>query len=63
MAGNRSLLAYWIGGAASPAIVGTQGKRSMLAFWMGGAASVASGAPPAVIADYIIIIARRFLRR
>lgn len=35
MAGKTSLLAFWIGGTASPEPA--QAVRSMLAFWSGGA--------------------------
>ena len=47
MAGMRSLLAPWMGGAASSSAPNDAGVRSMLAPWMGGAAvpaPVASGA-------------------
>lgn len=37
MAGNRSLAAFWLGGAGVPP-ASTQGAvRGMFAFWMGGA--------------------------
>lgn len=37
MAGKKSLLAVWMGGAAAAPAVVVSGMRSMLAFWMGGA--------------------------
>ena len=36
MAGTRSFLAFWMGGAGNTA-TSRPGVRSMLAFWMGGA--------------------------
>jgi hypothetical protein len=39
MAGLRSPLAPWVGGAASTPAVSSGGPRSLLAFWLGGASS------------------------
>jgi hypothetical protein len=46
MAGARSLLAFWIGGAGAVPAVSDGGNRSMLAPWIGGASapSLAAGA-------------------
>lgn len=48
-AGFRSLLGFWVGGAAAPpaAPVAQAGYRSLLGFWLGGAGSTAS-TPPVV---------------
>jgi len=43
VAGYRSGLAFWIGGAASPPIA--YGVRGMLAFWAGGACAGVAPAP------------------
>lgn len=44
--GVRSMLAPWIGGAASPATTGSaSGYRGMLAFWAGGAANSGTSPP------------------
>lgn len=45
MAGPRSLLGFWIGGAAG-ALPGGGGARSMLAFWMGGVSGSGGGPTP-----------------
>lgn len=44
MAGYRSGLAFWVGGAASPPV--TYGVRSLLAFWAGGACAGVAPIPP-----------------
>ena len=36
--GTRSMLAFWLGGAADPGL--KKGYRSLLAFWVGGAANL-----------------------
>lgn len=42
MAGQKSLLAVWMGGAAAVPPVVVSGTRSMFAFWMGGASGRSS---------------------
>ena len=40
-AGQRGLLAFWMGGAAAPPVATTAGSRGLLAPWVGGAAAPA----------------------
>lgn len=41
-AGQRGLLAFWMGGAAAPPVTTTAGVRGLLAPWMGGASAPAA---------------------
>jgi hypothetical protein len=51
-AGDRSLQAFWLGGAATVPSATTQpGDRSFLAFWIGGASIVGEPPPPTGNAD------------
>ena len=43
MAGYRSLLAFWVGGASSITPTTTGGIKSLLAPWTGGAATAPGG--------------------
>ena len=56
MAGNRSLLAFWLGGASAPAGPTTvAGTRSLLAPWIGGASAPAT--PPTTAAGIRSLLA------